>query len=77
MKKLLLLLIASSTGIGSFAQAADIELLQQQASDVYNLKLGETDQSISLAGLSVLDQSGARNVISLGDIATLPGASHL
>jgi hypothetical protein len=71
MKKLSLLLIACFSGIVPCVHASDVELLQQQASDVYNLKLGETDQSISVAGLSVLDQSGARNVIALGDISTL------
>jgi hypothetical protein len=69
MKKLLLLL--SLTAIGSIAHPADTELLQQQATDVYNLKLGETNQPISVAGLSVLDQLGARNVIALGDVSTL------
>lgn len=72
MKKLLLFL--SLVAIGQFSKAADVELLQQQATDVYNLKLGETSDSMGVAGISVLDQLGGRTVVSLGDAVTLQTA---
>jgi hypothetical protein len=71
MKKLVLL-IATSASMASLVHAADVELCQQQSADVYNLRLGQTEQSISVNGLSVLDESGVRNVISLGDTSNLP-----
>jgi hypothetical protein len=72
MKQLLLFL--SLAALGPFSKAADVELLQQQASDVYNLKLGEASDSMNVAGLSVLDQQGDRSVISLGDAISLQTA---
>jgi hypothetical protein len=72
MKKLLLFL--SLAAVGQFSEASDVELLPQQATDVYNLKLGEANDSLSVAGLSVLDQLGDRSVISLGDAVSLQAA---
>jgi hypothetical protein len=69
-----LLLFLSIIALNSLARASDVELIQQQASDVYNLKIGETDNPLSVAGLSVLDSQGNRSVISLGDSTSLQTA---
>jgi hypothetical protein len=72
MKKLLLIL--SLIALSSLTRASDVELIQQTATDVYNLKIGETSTPVSVAGLSVLDQQGNRSVVSLGDSISLQTA---
>jgi hypothetical protein len=72
MKKLLLIL--SLIALSSLTRASDVELIQQTATDVYNLKIGETSSPVSVTGLSVRDQQSNRSVISLGDTISLQNA---